>query len=120
MAPWEEIRYFDIPVYQIITILAGQRFSITADPMRIYLAFSNPSSVPLTVQAEDTSPGSGINKGFFLRNDVPPVIIRQRDDGVLAQSTWFVRNDSAIDTIMNVLSVRLKEWPPDSDRRKTS
>ncbi len=111
MAPWDELKFFEVPLNRFIGITTGAQFKLDADPMRVWLAFMTTGSVPLQVQPEDATEGASLTPGFFLRNDVPPLIFRQRDDGPLAQAAWFVSNNSGITTTFTIIQVRMKEWP---------
>lgn len=107
MAPWDELRYFDLPLVQQFTSTTDSRTAVAqADPQRAWLMFtlggtSGQVNVMLTAGVANT--------GLVVTTTGVPLIFRARDDPGICQAAWFASIPAGAN--LTVWSVRLREWP---------
>jgi hypothetical protein len=107
MAPWEELRYFKLPVETVHTTpVVGTRL-VNADPMRVLLIFSTAAATNTWVSL---SPTPATQQGVLL-NAAAPFILTPRDTPGLVQAAWFCA--FAGGPTITTIEVFMLDWPAD-------
>lgn len=106
LAPWEEMGYFDDPIFQSFKITAsGQVLTpITADPHRVILIVGSNSQIALTLDPTGLYGG-----GIYVGSGGGTIELREHDHGPLPMMQWYVITVNAMN--FWVLQVRLREFP---------
>jgi hypothetical protein len=107
LSPWDSSRYFSAPVETSYGAIAQNTQICKTDYKRVVLLIgllSSSDSIRLSLKS-----GSFGGTGFVLTGTMPPLILTQREHGILCQSEWFVAQAPA--TGMTVIEVFLQDWP---------
>jgi hypothetical protein len=111
IAPWDELRYFDLPVETLHSAPGNSTTIVNADTRRVVLVVSNNGAATVTMSVA-LSPA--MRQGISLTVSIPVVWLTAREHPWLCQSAWTLTSGGGAGANITVLEVFLREWPSKS------
>lgn len=118
LSPMDEMGWFLTPVETFFTGVTANMLVAKANPNRVVLIFSAGATTQQggALATLSTSPNAAVAQGIQLTPTQPNYTLRQKVDGPLCQSAWYV-TPSMPGGNFTVLELILRDWPVSMYRR---